>query len=1108
MNRGRNLIKTLICHCAFVLLVEGKTCPACTSLHSAQSHHPKYAIEINSQIMADAGPSDRASIDVNEKLLDAIMADDYDEVKNLLEKGACPNFVTSSLMEGTSTPFHSAVRSNKVNIVRCMLEYGADVNLVDEDGDSPLFSAVYKSIDPEIRKCLLENGANANHVNNAGNTALLHMLEGYVLEGLEFDLDTVFELLDICSNLEQHSSSGRSLIHFVSAIHLLDDRSNSPNHRCLQFQAKLIASGVSVDTKDTIGATVLHGLASVACIEGMQFVADSTTMVDATARDIKGQTALHNLGDKPYSVDFANCLNWLLLHGCDINEPDSYGRTVLHYATSSQFTNVSTVQALINKGVNVMSVDKAGLNPLHMCVLPTVLVPVMETEGEFPEKTEVCDVIQLLVSAGLEVNSTDNAGFTPLHFALREKDVAVITTLLQLGADATLKTRTGETALHRSTIDNETFEAFMRFDKHSNLNVNIQDNFGSTALHWAIWYHEVLVVKKLLEFGASLSIKDNMGNTPCDIARLIEDTIICEELGILDEISYLRDISGVKENGHIKAQVPEVPVQVPEISEIDTDLHCPELFSPSAHSGCSPESCATVTTQSHDTDSNAKLEKREPTQSDTNVTSVTMNKNDEKKNQSDGSHAGLDEEHSPTDVSSHVLDHENQDTSSENWETCSSTDSVDCVVERECSGKNSMYPDCPILRQIDHQGRCVMFMEWAEHLVEHRGPLNHYTKRFVLDCKDMGLCHDNNENTDIAAAIHTTITNAATKVAQLNPLLKCDVSLSGSCAEGTKIGFPNEFDYKWTLVNFSDSFIPEETEAHPLGYTRLRLRENEALNDKLKCYVDADGYLDSRNLIRDLYATINDAIFSGSITASESMYLRKHLKVDKGSISNLAFRWVGTLYKDLLIEVDIVPAIKPSLWTPRCIQVNHSGLITSPKESKTSIVLKTPSPRMVKNWNSHFRISVSEYEAHILQNIPLPVVRGYILLKSLKDTLYMPQIYDHNEIDGLMEATISSYMLKTCFLHELKAAKDACDPTLELARDSKSDEVSITWAKRIIERMELSIDRSELKSFFVPGVNLLVNHSMTVVNDQYILEAECRCLLHLLDVATLDQFSD
>lgn len=74
-------------------------------------------------------------------------------------------------------------------------------------------------------------------------------------------------------------------------------------------------------------------------------------------------------------------------------------------------------------------------------------------------------------------------------------------------------------------------------------------------------------------------------------------------------------------------------------------------------------------------------------------------------------------------------------------------------------------------------------------------------------------------------------------------------------------------------------------------------------------------------------------------------------------------------------------------------------------------------------------------------------------------------------------------MLKMCFLYEFKVVKDVCDFMLELFRDSKLDEVSIIWVKRIIECLELFIERSELKSFFVFGVNLFVNYSLIVVND-------------------------
>lgn len=129
----------------------------------------------------------------------------------------------------------------------------------------------------------------------------------------------------------------------------------------------------------------------------------------------------------------------------------------------------------------------------------------------------------------------------------------------------------------------------------------------------------------------------------------------------------------------------------PDLLEIDTALHCAGLFSRYAHSGPLQESCETDTTESHNTierfaHSSAKIKTRETTQSDTNVTSVTMNKNEEKKNQADSSLAVRDDEHSPTDVSSHVTVHENQDTASENspsWETCSAGDELPLARPKE-----------------------------------------------------------------------------------------------------------------------------------------------------------------------------------------------------------------------------------------------------------------------------------------------------------------------------------------------------------------------------------------------------------------------------------------
>lgn len=142
--------------------------------------------------MVEVGLLDRMFIDVNGKLLNVVMVNNYDEVKNLLENGVNFNFVIFNLIDGMFMLFYFVVWCNKVDIVWCMFEFGVDVNFVDEDGSLFLFLVVYKIIDLEICNFLLGNGINVDYINNVGNIIFLYMFEGYVLEGLEFDLEVVF----------------------------------------------------------------------------------------------------------------------------------------------------------------------------------------------------------------------------------------------------------------------------------------------------------------------------------------------------------------------------------------------------------------------------------------------------------------------------------------------------------------------------------------------------------------------------------------------------------------------------------------------------------------------------------------------------------------------------------------------------------------------------------------------------------------------------------------------------------------------------------------------------------------------------------------------------
>jgi len=69
------------------------------------------------------------------------------------------------------TTWHEAVRSGDVDRVRAALNAGADINALDEHGQTALMNAVYRG-NTDIAKLLVESGAALNHTAKLRLTAL------------------------------------------------------------------------------------------------------------------------------------------------------------------------------------------------------------------------------------------------------------------------------------------------------------------------------------------------------------------------------------------------------------------------------------------------------------------------------------------------------------------------------------------------------------------------------------------------------------------------------------------------------------------------------------------------------------------------------------------------------------------------------------------------------------------------------------------------------------------------------------------------------------------------------------------------------------------------
>lgn len=118
-------------------------------------------------------------------LYDAVERGDINTVKELIAEGA-----KTDVKEGVyaQTALHAAARNGRSDIIRILLDAGADVNSRDYWGDTALEYAAYKGSIESV-KLLLDNGADVNSKDNHGKTPLIAAAEGYHTDIIKLLID-------------------------------------------------------------------------------------------------------------------------------------------------------------------------------------------------------------------------------------------------------------------------------------------------------------------------------------------------------------------------------------------------------------------------------------------------------------------------------------------------------------------------------------------------------------------------------------------------------------------------------------------------------------------------------------------------------------------------------------------------------------------------------------------------------------------------------------------------------------------------------------------------------------------------------------------------------
>jgi ankyrin repeat protein len=222
-----------------------------------------------------------------------------------------------------------------------------------------------------------------------------------------------------------------------------------------------------------------------------------------------------------------------------LHEDDQYQATTLLFA-AARLGCEAQARTLLDRGAAIDAKDREG---------KTALAKAAEAD-KLP-------LIRLLLERGANVNARAVDGSTPLFYAAEQDRGAVIALLLERGADPNLPGRKGlrplaAAAFHGSA---ESVEQLMKFGAdpdaldddgegaivyaaghgyapvvalllQAGVDVNRRYAHGLTALMWAAGYDASAgvddvdaTIKRLIEHGAVLDLKDDRGKTASDIAR-------------------------------------------------------------------------------------------------------------------------------------------------------------------------------------------------------------------------------------------------------------------------------------------------------------------------------------------------------------------------------------------------------------------------------------------------------------------------------------------------------------------------------------------------------------------------------------------------------------
>lgn len=292
--------------------------------------------------------------------------------------------------------------------IKILINLGADVNGVDDRGDTPLMQTAHASDDHDaplqIATTLLACKALVDARNNNGRTALhiacmrgnLPLAKLLLKNGASINAmsnDNYNPLLLACQ------SNNDELVNFLlenEADYTINNgTSKSPLCLAAKFSQqptiikRLIQAGADLESNKKI---MLYNAVHQKEYAIVTFLLENNANVN---QEYKGKTLLQHACDNSCYVEDVELARLLVKNGANVAAKNTEGKTALHYAVDN--TDISILQLLLDHKAPVNEQDNEGKTPLHYAF-----------DYANPH------IVDALINAGANPLLADNSGDTPI----------------------------------------------------------------------------------------------------------------------------------------------------------------------------------------------------------------------------------------------------------------------------------------------------------------------------------------------------------------------------------------------------------------------------------------------------------------------------------------------------------------------------------------------------------------------------------------------------------------------------------------------------------------------------------------------------------------------